>query len=234
MSTQAKTEFVDEELSDSAVHDFLTENPDFFERHSDLLGSLRLPHVAGGTVSLVERQVSVLRQKDLKLERKLKELIEVARANDLLAEKIHHLALNLIATKDLSATLNVIEKSLRTGFDASQSILVLFGNPELFEDVKAGRFFLPVERDDEGVKAFNTFLSGSGPRCGQVRDTQRDFLFGKETDEIGSAALIPLGEKSAMGFLAIGSGDANRFHPGMSTDFLTRLGELVAEALQRY
>ncbi len=234
MSTQAKTEFVDEELSDSAVHDFLTENPDFFERHSDLLGSLRLPHVAGGTVSLVERQVSVLRQKDLKLERKLKELIEVARANDLLAEKIHHLALNLIATKDLSATLNVIEKSLRTGFDASQSILVLFGNPELFEDVKAGRFFLPVERDDEGVKAFNTFLSGSGPRCGQVRDTQRDFLFGKETDEIGSAALIPLGEKSAMGFLAIGSGDANRFHPGMSTDFLTRLGELVAGALQRY
>ena len=234
MSTQAKTEFVDEELSDSAVHDFLTENPDFFERHSDLLGSLRLPHVAGGTVSLVERQVSVLRQKDLKLERKLKELIEVARANDLLAEKIHHLALNLIATKDLSATLNVIEKSLRTGFDASQSILVLFGNPTLFEDVKAGRFFLPVERDDEGVKAFNTFLSGSGPRCGQVRDTQRDFLFGKETDEIGSAALIPLGEKSAMGFLAIGSGDANRFHPGMSTDFLTRLGELVAKALQRY
>lgn len=234
MSTQAKTEFVDEQLSDSAVHDFLTENPDFFERHSDLLGSLRLPHVAGGAVSLVERQVSVLRQKDLKLERKLIELIEVARANDLLAEKIHRLALNLIAAKDLSATLNVIEKSLRTGFDASQSILVLFGNPELFKDVKAGRFFLPVERDDEGVKAFNTFLNGSSPRCGQVRDTQRDFLFGKETDEIGSAALIPLGEKSGMGFLAIGSGDANRFHPGMSIDFLTRLGELVAEALQRY
>lgn len=234
MSTQAKTEFVDEELSDSAVHDFLTENPDFFERHSDLLGSLRLPHVAGGAVSLVERQVSLLRQKDLKLERKLIELIEVARANDLLAEKIHRLALNLIAAKDLSATLNVIEKSLRTGFDASQSILVLFGNPELFKDVKAGRFFLPVERYDERVKAFNTFLNGSSPRCGQVRDTQRDFLFGKETDEIGSAALIPLGEKSGMGFLAIGSGDANRFHPGMSIDFLTRLGELVAEALQRY
>jgi uncharacterized protein YigA (DUF484 family) len=234
MSTQAKTEFVDEELSESAVHDFLADNPDFFERHSALLGSLRLPHVAGGAVSLVERQVSVLRQKDLKLERKLKELLEVARANDALAGKIHQLALKLIAAKDLASVLNVVEKSLRTGFDASQSILVLFGNPELFKDIDAGRFFLPVERNNEGVKAFNTFLSGSGPRCGQVRDAQRDFLFGKETDEIGSAALIPLGEKSAMGFLAIGSGDADRFHPGMSIDFLTRLGELVAEALQRY
>ena len=234
MSTQAKTEFVDEELSESAVHDYLAEHPDFFERHGALLGSLQLPHVAGGAVSLVERQVSVLRQKDLKLERKLKELLEVARANDALAEKIHHLALSLIAADDLSSTLTIIEDLLRTGFDASQSILVLFGNPELFKDVNAGRFFLPVERDDEAVQAFDTFLNGSGPRCGQVRDAQRDFLFGKETDEIGSAALIPLGEKSATGFLAIGSGDADRFHPGMSIDFLTRLGELVAEALNRY
>lgn len=234
MSTQAKTEFVDEELSESAVHDYLAEHPDFFERHGALLGSLRLPHVAGGAVSLVERQVSVLRQKDLKLERQLKELLEVARANDGLAEKIHRLALSLIAADDLSSTLTIIEESLRTAFDANQSILVLFGNPELFKDINAGRFFLPVERSDEGVKAFSTFLDGSGPRCGQVRDAQRDFLFGKETDEIGSAALIPLGEKSAMGFLAIGSGDADRFHPGMSIDFLTRLGELVAEALNRY
>lgn len=234
MSTQAKTEFVDEELSESAVHDYLAEHPDFFERHGALLGSLRLPHVAGGAVSLVERQVSVLRQKDLKLERQLKELLEVARANDGLAEKIHRLALSLIAADDLGSTLTIIEESLRTAFDANQSILVLFGDPELFKDIKAGRFFLPVERSDEGVKAFNTFLDGSGPRCGQVRDAQRDFLFGKETDEIGSAALIPLGEKSAMGFLAIGSVDADRFHPGMSIDFLTRLGELVAEALNRY
>ena len=234
MSTQAKTEFVDEELSESAVHDYLAEHPDFFERHGALLGSLRLPHVAGGAVSLVERQVSVLRQKDLKLERQLKELLEVARANDGLAEKIHRLALALIAADDLGSTLTIIEESLRTAFDANQSILVLFGNPELFEDIIAGRFFLPVERSDEGVKAFSTFLDGSGPRCGQVRDAQRDFLFGKETDEIGSAALLPLGEKSAMGFLAIGSVDADRFHPGMSIDFLSRLGELVAEALNRY
>ena len=93
---------------------------------------------------------------------------------------------------------------------------------------------LAIDRDDESLKAFDTFLKGSGPRCGQVRDSQRDFLFGKETDEVGSAALIPLGKKSEVGFLAIGSVDANRFHPGMSIDFLTRLGELVAEALKRY
>jgi uncharacterized protein YigA (DUF484 family) len=234
MSTQRKPEFVEAELSENAVHDFLEDNPDFFERHGALLSTLRLPHVAGGTVSLVERQVSVLRQKDLKLERQLKDLLEVARANDVLATKIHALALQMLRMSNLSDTLKSVEESLRAGFGADQSILVLFGDPESFKDIDVGRFFLAIDHDDESLKAFDTFLKGSGPRCGQVRDSQRDFLFGKETDEVGSAALIPLGKKSEVGFLAIGSVDANRFHPGMSIDFLTRLGELVAEALKRF
>jgi hypothetical protein len=234
MSTQRKPEFVEEGASEDAVRDFLQDNPDFFERHGALLNSLRLPHVAGGTVSLVERQVSMLRQKDLKLERKLRDLLEVARTNDALVGKIHHLALQLLAAADLPATLKCIEESLRSGFGADQSILVLFGDPGLFGDIDLGRFFRPIDRTDEALQAFDTFLQGSGPRCGQIRDTQREFLFGHETDEIGSTALVRLGKNSEVGFLAIGSADAERFHPGISIDFLSRLGELITEALRRF
>ena len=234
MSTQRKPEFMDDEQTEDAVHDYLEANPDFFENHGDLLSSLRLPHVSGAAVSLVERQVSVLRQKDLKLERKLKELIDVARVNDALGTKMHQLTLHLLAASDISETFEAIEAALRTGFNADPSVLVLFGDPDAFEDVKVGRFFKPVRRETESLKAFATFLKGNSPRCGQVRDSQRDFLFGKETDEVGSAALIPLGKKSEIGFLAVGSADADRFHPGMSMDFLSRLGSLVAEALKRY
>ena len=234
MSTQRKTDFTEEPLSEEAVHDYLVENPDFFERHGTLLGTLRLPHRSGSAVSLVERQVSVLRKKELRHERKLKELLAVARTNDALTTKMHRLTLKLLAAKDLAATLACLEESLRSDFDADQSILVLFGDPRDFDDITAGRFFLPISADDDRLKPFDTFLKGSGPRCGQVRDAQRDFLFGRETDEVGSAALVPLGRKSQIGFLAIGSVDANRFHPGMSIDFLTRLGEVLAEALKRY
>lgn len=234
MSTQPKPEFVDDTVSDEVVQSYLQSNPDFFARHGELLSSLRLPHITGGAVSLVERQVSVLRQKDLKLERKLKELLGVARANDLLGDKIHNLAIALLGATNLAETLNICEKSLRVDFDASQSILVLFRDPDLFAAVKVGRFFRPVLRQDSAVKAFDTFLKRNNPRCGQVRDAQRDFLFGHETDEIGSCALVPLGAKAELGFLAIGSVDADRFHPGMSTDFLARLGQLIAAALQRY
>jgi uncharacterized protein YigA (DUF484 family) len=234
MSTQRKAEFSEGPLSEDAIHDYLADHPDFFERHADLLGALRLPHGAGGAVSLVERQVSLLRQKDLKHERKLKELLDVARANDALAGKIHRLTLKLLETENLADTLGGLEEALRADFDADQSILILFGDPDDFADVNVGRFFRAVQRDDDALKSFDTFLKGRGPRCGQIRDSQRDFLFGRETDEIGSAALVPLGEQSAIGFLAIGSADSDRFHPGMSIEFLGRLGELVAGALRRY
>lgn len=234
MSTQRKTDFAEESLSEDVVHDFLAENPDFFERHGELLGTLRLPHGDTGAVSLVERQVSVLRQKDLKHERKLRDLLSVARANDVLSGKIHQLTLRLLAAKDLAQTLTTLEESLRADFDADQSILVFFGDPEDFDSINVGRFFLAIAHDDESLKPFDTFLGGSGPRCGQIRDVQRDFLFGKETDEIGSVALVPLGESAESGFIAIGSADADRFHPGMSIDFLSRLGELITGALQRY
>jgi len=234
MSTQRKAEFVEDELSEQTIHDFLAAHPDFFERHSTLLSSLNLPHASGGAVSLVERQVSVLRQKELKLERQLKELIQVARKNDVLAAKIHELTLQLVAAGDLHKTIKVVEEALRSGFGADQAVLVLFGEPEIFDDINVGRFFRVVKRDDATLKPFGTFLNGSNARCGKIRDSQREFLFQHDADEIGSAALVPLGDDSEIGFMAVGSVDSDRFHPGMSIDFLTRLGDLVAGSLKRY
>lgn len=234
MSTQPETEYVTDELSEQVIHDYLTVHPDFFEHHATLLSSLHLPHATGGAVSLVERQISVLRQKDLKLEKQLKELIEVARANDLLAAKIHELTMQLLASPDLKSTIAALEEGMRSGFDADHAVLVLFGDPSAFDDIEAGRFFRVIEREADELQPFKTFLSSTAPRCGQIRDSQSAFLFHDDASEIGSTALVPLARGAEIGFLAIGSNDAHRFHPGMSIDFLTRLGDLVAGALKRY
>ncbi len=123
---------------------------------------------------------------------------------------------------------------MRSGFDADQSVLVIFGDPDAFADISAGRFFRVVDRHDSSLKPFATFLNGNGPRCGRIRDSQRAFLFRADAEEIGSAALIPLGKGAEIGFLAIGSFNSDRFHPGMSMDFLVRLGDLISVALKRY
>lgn len=234
MSTQRKAEFAEEELSENAICDYLEAHLDFFENHKTVLSRMQLPHASGGTVSLVERQISLLRQKDLKLERQLKELIQVARDNDVIVAKIHELSLQLMARSTLEATILAIEEAVRSGFGADQAVLVLFCDPDLLTDINAGRFFVPIRRDDDNMKPFATFLNGNGPRCGQARDSQMQFLFRDDAQEIGSVALVPLGDKAEIGFLVIGSNEADRFRPDMSIDFLARVGDLVAVALQRF
>ena len=142
--------------------------------------------------------------------------------------------MQLLAADDLHTTIVVIEEAMRSGFDADHAVLVLFGDPDAFEDINAGRFFRAVKKDDPALKPFGTFLGGTGARCGKIRDSQREFLFHGDADEIGSAALVPLGDGAEIGFLAVGSVDSDRFHPGMSIDFLARLGDLVSGSLKRF
>jgi uncharacterized protein YigA (DUF484 family) len=224
-----------EVLTDINVAEYLQTHPDFFERNGPLLGKLRLPHLrdAGATVSLVERQVEVLRERNQSLERKLKELVDVARSNDALADRIHRLSQRLIQARDLLATINAVETSLREDFDAMHAVLVLFIDEARPLEAAAGRFLRTDSAAGADVKTFESLLQGGKPRCGQVRDAQRDYLFGKDSIEIGSVALTPLGPKGALGLLAIGASDAERFHPAMSTEFLSRIGELVTYALIR-
>jgi uncharacterized protein YigA (DUF484 family) len=231
MSTVKHQHAASPEISEESIAEYLQANPEFFERHSNLLNSLRLPHGAGGpAVSLVERQILVLRQKNLKLERKLKELVDIARSNDTLAGRIHTLAMLMLAAPDQAGVIRVLEEQLRVSFNADRAVLVVFEAPA--DAASAGRFLRVVDRDDPQIAPFRTFMQSDAPRCGQIRDTQRDFLFGPDNIEIGSAALVPLGAHAGMGFLAIGSRDSRHFHPGMSIDFLTRLGELVSCALR--
>src|ERR1700688_4555509 len=222
-------------LNDLSVAEYLQTYPDFFERNGPLLMKLRLPHVRDGgpTVSLVERQVEVLRERNQSLERKLKELVDVARANDVLADRIHRLSQRLIRAHTLSETITAVETSLREDFDAMHSVLVLFLEQARSLEAAAGRFLRSGKPSDADVKTFESLLQSGKPRCGQVRDAQRDYLFGKDSVAIGSVALTPLGQKGALGILAIGASDAERFHPGMSTEFLVRIGELVTYALMR-
>jgi uncharacterized protein YigA (DUF484 family) len=234
MTSQARG-IKQEGLNDTNVADYLQTHPDFFERNAALLAKLRLPHLRdmGATVSLVERQVEVLRERNQSLERKLKELVDVARANDTLADRIHRLSQRLIQAHSLLDTINAVETSLREDFDAMHSVLVLFLEQARTLAPEAGQFLRSADPTDADIKTFESLLQSGKPRCGQVRDAQRDYLFGKDSVAIGSVALTPLGPKGELGILAIGASDAERFHPAMSTEFLSRIGELVTYALMR-
>lgn len=237
MSTQHKPGIAANGLSEEAVAYYLETHPEFFDRHGALLSSMSLSHVSSGSaVSLIERQVELLRERSQKMERKLADFVETARSNDVLAEKMHRMGLGLLKADSLEGCLVAIEISLREDFTSDQSTLVLItdNQDKLQALAEQGRFLKLTAADSTHARGFDSLFENGRPRCGQVRDSLRDFMFGDDTSEIGSAALVPLFHKRALGVLAVGARDVHHFHPGMSTDFLSRMGSLISMALQRF
>ena len=234
MSTQTARGLAAGQTDEERIERYLSLNPDFFERHQALLGRMRLPHMrTGSTVSLVERQVEVLRDQKTDADRRLAEFIAVARANDQLAERIHRFTRRLLRATTAASAMTALEASLREDFDAFHSVLLLTAPVASLADTEFEPFLRKLPADDANMRSFEALLATGKPRCGQVRDTQRDFLFGPEAASIGSVALVPLGEAGSLGLLALGSAERERFHPGMSTEFLKRMGELITDALSR-
>lgn len=219
-------------VSEEVLVDYLLRHPDFFERHAGVLTRLRIPHERGGqTISLVERQVQALRDKNQQLEAKIHEFVSIAQGNDALSDKIHQLACRLVGAHGAAQVFEALEASLREDFGASHWVMVCLRSdvPELSR--LRTRHLRLLDRSAGELKPFETFFESNKPRCGQIRDTQREYLFGNDAPEIGSAALVPLGNGAEYGLLAIGSNETERFQSSMSTDFLTRIGELVSAAV---
>ena len=164
---------------EESVARYLQQHADFFERNLGVLARLKLPHVrTGSTISLVERQVEVLRERQAAAETKLADFVRVARANDVLTEKIHRFTRRLLRAATLEASLTELEASLREDFEAFLATLVLVDSPWLAHSGANERFVRAVEAHDPSLKSFEALFASGKPRCGQVRDTQRAFLFG--------------------------------------------------------
>jgi len=218
--------------AEEQVAEFLVAHPEFFERHGSVLARLQLPHQRGSAaVSLVERQVLVLREKHGNLEKKLLELIEYGRANDAIADRVHRLTRRLLRARDAAGCIAALETSLREDFGASRWVLLAVDPAVALLAGLHNAHVRVVPRGSAELRIFESFFESARPRSGQIRDTQRDYLFGGDGSQVGSTVLIPLGDKATLGLLAIASNDTERFLPTMSTDFLVRIGELVTEAV---
>lgn len=220
MSVQPEEPSV-EDTEAASVAAYLLAHPRFLEEHPDVLAALELPHDSGAAVSLVERQLRILREQSNRYRRQLEELVSVARENDTLSRRLHRLILALIDAREFDEVADALQDELRDQFRADAVELKLFSVNDL-ENHAA----------EPGPALFRNFMAQGRPSCGPLDGPQLEYLFGSQAGETGSAALIPLHTPGLAGVLAIGSRDRERFHPGKSVDFLRRLGEVVSHVLQ--
>ena len=209
-------------LSEQQVADYLYRHPDFFYRHEQLLEQLQVPHTRSGkAVSLIERQVELIREQKHDLKQQLHQLTVAARDNELLLQRFQALILRLIGSDSIEQATRYIQAALCEDFAADAVELILF-KPHPQEGSE--------DSDDPALRPFARILQGRRPVCGHFSDAQLQLLFGAQPAPIASAVVVPLCDdpsQSCIGLLGIGSHDAKRYHPEMGTVFLGHLGAVM-------
>ena len=208
--------------------ELLKDCPDILVRNPALLAELEVPHESGKAVSLIERQVSVLRDKLQLSDKRLRELMDIARSNERLAESRHRLALNLLGAHDLEDVISIVLDELGNELGADFAVVKLLTDDS---DRLADKSAIFIATNTEELNAFSTMLDNRKPMCGRSSEQQNQFLFGDDAGLIGSAAVIPLVAGARLGLLALGGKDEMRFSIAMGTEFLSHIGELVSAAL---
>ncbi len=210
---------------ESQVARYLASSPEFFERHPEILAELNLPHQTFGSVSLIERQLLTLREKNTDLQRQLSEMIQAAHANEELLSQCAKLWLELFDARELQEITAILFRHLREDFGIDESQLWLCA---------AG----PVEIDGVEVTQVGEIYHFSGsvfsyqePVCGRISE-QLGFFF-KNYEELESVALVPLGDRAELGLLVLGSKDPQRFSADMGTTFLRIIGSLLEKQIGR-
>ena len=224
MSEQAKVESA---LNDELVRAYLMENDDFLQRNPDMLDCLHVPHASGSAVSLVEKQVAVLRDKNVEMRHKLKALTNNARANDQLFEKTRRLVLTLLEAQSLPALHQAFGKSMAEDFGVEYASMILFGAYDGADEN------CRLETAENAKAEIGALLKSGKPVCGALRDEELSYLF-PNSGKVGSAAMIPLDGEATLGLVAVGSSDANVYDNTVGTLFLSQIADVVVRLLPRY
>jgi uncharacterized protein YigA (DUF484 family) len=211
-------------LDSDAVAAYLRLHPEFFIDHDELIPELRIPHQRGDTVSLVERQVKLLRERNIEMRHRLSQLMDVARDNDRLFDKTRRLILDLLDAGSLEEVVSCVEDSLRSEFQVPFVSLILFSDSPL-----------PVGRavsSAEAHQAIGGLLAGGKTICGVLREHELNFLFGNANGaQVGSAAVVGISYQGLHGVLAIGSADPQHYKSSLGTLFLGYIAEVLGRVV---
>lgn len=217
-----------EKLGAHEVAAWLRRHPTFLQQFPDLALTLVVPREDGPTASLASYQLEVLRDKNRELNRRLHELAGNAQVNERLAVRTHQLALALMRQSNAADTLRAMAAALHEDFAGDLVRIVLLHPVAGLEQEP----WLQVHAADSPELApFRDCLADGEPLCGRLQPDKHALLYGEQGDAVASSALLSL---PGSALVAIGSGDANRFYPGMGTLFLRMMGEALAVALSRF
>ncbi|WP_430460564.1 DUF484 family protein [Thalassolituus sp. LLYu03] len=208
-------------LTDADVVQYLQDHPDFFIGKDDLLAELHVPHNTGPATSLVERQLSVHRQRNVELRQRLSDLLENARRNDQLFEKSRRLVLALVEAENWLGVQAALDDSLRKDFGVDHWALLHFTERNLDAPLIA-------IRNAEFQRTVHRLFKGHRAVCGQLAQDDIARLLGLDTTNARSVAAAQVRGQGNIGVLTIASNEPNYYRSSMDTLFLDYIADILA------
>ncbi len=226
---KSKTRPEGQDINEKQVEAYLSANPDFFAARDNLLLQLALPHGPDRTISLVERQVGLLRERNRTLRRELDALLVAAERNDEIFAKCRELLLALLDARDTDSFFNALEQSFRNDFKSDAYSLMIFS-----EHAKQVNHFTSCVPAQSAHQYVGALMDAETAYLGVLRSSEQDFLFRHASSQVKSAAVLPVRRNQLYALLAIGSRDPNYFKSGMGTLFIGFISDVLARLLPRY
>jgi len=233
MTTKAKQQQNEAGLTEAEVTAYLESHPNFFGGRDDLLMKMKLPHAHstnnGQAISLVERQVSLLRERNADARKQLDEFVAAAKRNNEIFVKSQRLVLALIDAKDNNSFFKALEASFKREFKSDAYSLIIFS--DYANRINHFTSSIPASSAEKYVGAL---MKSKVPFLGVLRSEEQDFLFRHASGVVKSAAVLPVKNRRQIAMLAIGSSDPDYFKPEMGTLFIRFIADALARLLPRY
>ena len=216
------------ELDAGEVVEYLKRTPDFFEQHAELLTDITLKHSSGGAISLIERQVAVLREKNQSLESNILQLVQIAQDNEVLQEQLHRIAQRMIETDNNNNIFAVVSDLLSNEFPVLEVSLRLTAIDD--------EWTLPLEQSvtEEELEqpVFHSIFMNNERECQFLMDEELNTFFPEQL-QVRSGVAIPLRANQNFGVLLLASTNEERFREGMGTLFLDNLADLLGRKFKK-
>lgn len=220
------------QLTDACIAKYLKNHPHFFEHYPEILIDLKITHYSGEAISLVQKQIELLRERSTRQQNTIQNVIEIASENSKLFDFTKRLVLRFMEISDLKTLLHELDDQVRHNF-LVDAIRVLV--PRTVDHV--GLPMLVGHFKDLCNPLLHLQHEAFVPYCGNIKLEERQAFF-PHSPSILSYVKIPLKLKFSSGaepgLWVVGSRKPNHFHEGKDTLFLEFIGNMLERLLPSY
>ena len=222
---------------------YLNEHPEFFNNYPELLGKIKsidekgLPIRRSNTLSLADRLIKRVQDDKEHLKSKLELFVEVTRTNEEIHQHLFEIERLILKSTQLDQMVKQLREAITRRFHIPYVLLFLVDDADHYIEHKLEERFSNRLQGTlnfiDQTKAKTWFAGKLKPVLHSEITTPSD-VFDKtwNTKNIQSECIVPIINRGDVcGAIALGATKPQHFHDGLRTEYLERMAERLAIAI---